>query len=456
MNPQSYWTNRSVRVLAGDKDPVGVITQKARAVILNYIEAGGLGPPFDPLDLASYLKVSVIPSQDVRDARTIYTGGKFQVEFNPNRSQSRVRYSISHELVHTLFPDCKEQIRHRATHEEMTNDEWQLEMLCNIGASELLMPIGSFPQLQSQSISVDSLLELRAKFEVSVEALLLRFIKLTGHQCAIFSASRKNPDKEQYKIDYAISSLSLPTRIPNGTVLPADSVVSECTAIGFTAKRNEVWPVGLGNVGVECVGIPPYPNQTFPRVMGIVRPTKHIARQTNRPTVVKGDATKPRGAGKRIIAFVVNDKTPRWGAGFALEVRKKWPLVQEDFTAWADKFHDEFRLGKMHLSPIESDLTAAELICQHGYGDSRKPRLRYNALRNCLDELAGVALEQGANIHMPRIGSGQARGNWSIVLEMIEDTLSRRGLEVIIYELPNNKAPKEPQLSLDFANKGIF
>lgn len=450
MNALTYWTNPSVLALAGTKDPIHVITEKARALILSFIESGGYGPPFDPFDLANYLRVNVIPSEEVRDARTTYLSGKFQVEFNPNRSQSRVRYSISHELAHILFPDCKEQTRHRATHEEMRNDEWQLEMLCNIGASEFLMPIGSFPELQSQSLSVDSLLDLRATFEVSVEALLLRFIKLTKHQCAIFSASRISSEREQYKIDYSISSLSFPTRIPNGTVLPSNSVVGECTAIGYTAKRNEVWPAGLNNVRVECVGIPPYPNQTYPRVMGIVRPTKHVAGQTTRLTIVKGDATKPRGTGNRILAFVVNDKTPRWGAGFALEVRKKWPSVQNDFIEWTEKFHNLFRLGNIHLSNIETNLTVAELICQHGYGDSRKPRLRYTALRECLDKLADIAEAQKAGVHMPRIGSGQARGNWSIILEMIEDSLSRRGIEVTIYELPREKAPVEPQLPLDF------
>lgn len=449
MSMQGYWTNSSVLALAGNKDPVEVITQKARATILNFMEAVGGSPPIDPIALAKYLKINAIPSQEIRDARTIYYGGRFQVEFNPNRPRSRVRYSISHEIAHTLFPDCKEQIRHRATHEEMKGDEWQLEMLCNIGAAEILMPIGSFPELHN--LSIDNLLDLGEKYEVSNEALLLRFIKLTQNQCAVFSASRTTTDKDQYKIDYALSSLSLSQTIPNGMALPNNSVVSECTAIGFTAKAYEAWHTRLGNLRVECVGIPPYPNQTYPRVMGIVKPTKHVA-ENPRLNIIKGDATKPRGEGRRILAFVVNNKTPRWGAGFALAMRKQWPSVQEDFINWTENHRQEFKLGNIHLSPIGSQLTAAQLICQHGYGDSSKPRIRYNALGECLEKLADVATEQGASVHMPQIGSGQARGHWPMVLEMIEEYLIRRNIEVTIYELPHQKPRAEPQLFLDFAN----
>lgn len=451
MAKQSEWTHPSVLAIASDGDPIEVITNRARAVILSFIEAGGKGPPFDPFDLASYLKVQVIPSVEVRDARTVYVGGKFQVEFNPNRPRSRVRYSVSHELVHTLFPDCKEEIRYRAEHQGMRNDAWQLEMLCNIGASELLMPIGSFPELQRKNVSIDNLLELRSAYEVSSEALLLRFIKLTQNQCAIFSASRIAAEKELYKIDYSLSSSSSPEiRIPNGLSLPSDSVVNECTAIGFTSKGNELWHPTLETLRVECVGVAPYPNQTYPRVMGIVRPIRQALGQRKRPILVKGDATKPRGSGNRILAFVVNDRAPRWGAGFGLAVRRKWQHVQDEFISWVENYPDQFRLGNIYLTGIESNFTAAQLIAQHGYGDSPKPRIRYKALSECLEKLATVAIKQRASVHMPQIGSGQARGYWPIIFEMIEEALSQKGVEVTIYELPNKPTKIESQPHLDF------
>ena len=239
--------------------------------------------------------------------------------------------------------------------------------------------------------------------------------------------------------------------MPSGTVLPSNTVVGECTAIGFTAKTtlaHELWHTNLDGLKVECVGIPPYPNQTFPRVMGIIRPVKEISNSTKHALIIKGDATNPRGTGNKILAFVVNDKTPRWGAGFALEVRKKWPFVQVDFINWTDKHYKDFSLGNLHLFPIDHNLTVAELICQHGYGDSNKPRIRYNSLKQCLDNISEIALKKRASVHMPRIGSGQARGYWPTIIEMIEESLCQRGIDVTIYELPNEEPRQESQLYL--------
>jgi hypothetical protein len=71
--------------LARGDDPVAVITQKARGVILSFIEAGGSSPPFDATALANFLDVNFVSSVEVRNAKTVYVGGKPQILFNPNR-----------------------------------------------------------------------------------------------------------------------------------------------------------------------------------------------------------------------------------------------------------------------------------------------------------------------------------------------------------------------------------
>jgi len=447
---KSYWTNPSVLALAQKDDPITVITDKARDVIFSFIEAGASGPPFDVSALTRFLDVGLIPTVEVRDAKTIYVGGKPQIQFNPNRPKSRLRYSICHELTHTFFPDWKEEVRYRAAQDELSGDAWQLEMLCNIGASELLMPIGSFPELQEQRVSIDRLLELRSLYEVSVEALLLRFIKLTQTQFAIFSASRVTAESQRYKIDYGLSSPTFDYQIQYGMLLPADSVVADCTAIGFTSKGQEKWHQGRDPLKVECVGIAPYPSRSYPRVMGVLSPPKQVVGQRNRATIVRGDATNPRGTGGRILAFIVNDKTPRWGAGFGLAVRKKWEEVQQDFISWTESHRQQFVLGNIHLSQISAGLKAATLIAQHGYGDSAKPRLRYGALSECLEKLAIAANEAEASVHMPMIGSGYAGGNWPIILEMIEQSLCKRGIDVTVYEWSRSQPKRQPQGLFDF------
>jgi IrrE N-terminal-like domain len=159
-----HWTNPSVLMLAGDDNPIDVITQKARTVVFDAIQNGWSGPPFDPFTLAEYLKIGIVPREDIAEARTVPLGSQLTIEFNPNRPRGRVRYSVCHEIAHTLFPDCRELVRNRLAHEEMQGDDWQLEMLCNMAASELLMPIGRLPLLEAERLTIDSILELRKKY----------------------------------------------------------------------------------------------------------------------------------------------------------------------------------------------------------------------------------------------------------------------------------------------------
>ena len=80
----------------------------AQKVIFEAIQSGWMGPPFDPIALADMLKIKIVPSADVRDARTVPggTGGRsLRIEFNPNRPRARVRYShCPRDGAHVFFP----------------------------------------------------------------------------------------------------------------------------------------------------------------------------------------------------------------------------------------------------------------------------------------------------------------------------------------------------------------
>jgi len=325
-------------------------------------------------------------------------------------------------------------------------------MLCNIGAAEFLMPVGSFPDLKDQATEIDRLLGLRAQFDVSMEALLLRVARLTECPCAMFTASRKESGAltGNYYIDYSVSSRSWGGKLASGTAVPRTKCLPECTAIGFTAKGNEIWPEPAGNVHAECVGIAPYPSNSFPRVVGMIRPLTAQPREAAGLTVVKGDATETRGDGRRILAHIVNDKAALWGAGFGLAVRNKWPHVQKAFRDWATRNPDMFRLGNVFKSAVDRDVAAFQMICQHGYGPSQKPRIRYSALQSCLEQLAQEAIDEGATVHMPRIGAGQAGGSWGLIGQLVDELLCARGLRVTVYDLPESPLRVGPPQSTLF------
>jgi hypothetical protein len=442
------WTNPSVKKLAGKNDPVRAITERAREVVLEAMDKGWSGPPFDPLSLSDLLKLRTVPRADIRDARTIPEGDGMCIEYNPSRPRGRVRYSIAHEIAHTLFPDCFEQIRNRAPRHEMKGDDWQLEMLCNIAAAEFLMPIGSLGEVKQEDLNIDRILELRKKYDVSTEAILLRAVHATDAPCAAFSASRieEGPNQGRYFVEYVIPSRDWKPPISRG--LSGSPILSQCSGIDFTAKGSE--QIGTETVRTECVGIPPYPGSSFPRIAGILR-TESQSLIGPRITFLKGDATRPAAKGKKIVAHIVNDATPNWGGhGFAQAVKTKWPAAQEAFRQWVKEDPERLTLGNLHIADLDPETAVANMVCQKGYGSSPKLRLRYFALETCLRRLNQIATERSASIHMPRIGSGQAGGSWFLVHELITNVLLSEKVPVFVYELPYAKEKFEGQNQLEF------
>src|ERR1700728_4290131 len=85
VNPstQIMWTNKSVVRFAGQADPISLIEEKARDLVLRARDAGWLGPPYNPMVNADLLKIPVEANGDIPDARTVNTDSGLKIEFNP-------------------------------------------------------------------------------------------------------------------------------------------------------------------------------------------------------------------------------------------------------------------------------------------------------------------------------------------------------------------------------------
>ncbi len=145
--------------------------QKARQVVLGAVEQRWRGPPFNPIKLADIMGIPVRPNAALADARVFWAKGGYEIEYNPHRPRGRVNFSIGHVIAHTFFLDCAERVRNRSR-EKFDEPDWQLEVLCNIGAAELTMPVGSF-HLKDAVRTIEEVMRLRKKFDVSAEAMLV-------------------------------------------------------------------------------------------------------------------------------------------------------------------------------------------------------------------------------------------------------------------------------------------
>lgn len=429
------WSNPSVLAFAAGRDPIEAILEKARSATTQAMDEGWSGPPFDPLELADRLQLRVVPVGNVPDARIRTAGGgKLVIELNPLRPRVRQRFSIAHEIAHTFFPDCEAHVRNRMMHAKASADEWELEALCNIAAAELLMPLGSMPA-ELKFGDIRQTLDLRRKYEVSVEAIAIRTVQLASAPIAMFSASRveTGPHVGRYKIDYAIESSSWPgDAVTPGDLLPVDSPVRYCTAVGHTQVGEATF--GLEGARLECVGVGGYPGATYPRVIGyLFRPGDDFGAHAVEYLV--GNAVEPEAGGTRIVAFMVNNATSTWGGGFAKQVAIRHGEVQIAFRNLVRDRREALSLGSAELLRLNDTLYYAPIVAQMGYGKASEPRIRYGALEEALRELGAKASELGASVHMPRIGADAAGGNWDVIREMIQEHVSCR-VPVYVYDLP--------------------
>jgi O-acetyl-ADP-ribose deacetylase (regulator of RNase III) len=436
------WTNRSViGFAAGEDDPVELIERKARELVLQARDQGWEGPPFNPLAIAKLLKIPAEANADVIDARTISTDRGLRIQFNPTQPRERLRFSIAHEIAHTLFPDVGDAPRHRGGNRE-DPDDWQLEMLCNLAAAEFVMPMGSLPP-RDHLPTIEELIKECRRFDVSVEAFLIRVTKVANEPVIMFCASpRSGPDgRTVYRIDYTVPSSTAPNLHVVSRIIPQDSAVYGCTAIGYSDNAVENW-FGYEGLTIECVGIPRYPGSQHPRVAGLIRFRSDAAGRQGMKFVL-GDALEPRAQGEKIICQLVNDQARTWGGGVARSTARKYPKAHEAFSAWIASLPRTDRLGGVHFVPVGRSITIASLVGQQGFGTSSSPRIRYVALVQCFEKVLDYARNQNASVHMPRIGEGQSGGSWETVAEIVRTALVNNGIPVTVYELPPRRATGE-------------
>jgi len=152
---------------------------------------------------------------------------------------------------------------------------------------------------------------------------------------------------------------------------------------------------------------------------------------------VRGDATRPVGDGSKVICHVCND-SGAWGAGFVLALSERWPEPEREYRRWhLGKSETAFELGRTQLVQVEEDVWVANMLAQHGMrARDGTPPIRYDALEQCLTEAASLAAERNASLHMPRIGSGLAGGDWGKIRGIVDRAAREAGVRAVVYDFP--------------------
>lgn len=150
---------------------------------------------------------------------------------------------------------------------------------------------------------------------------------------------------------------------------------------------------------------------------------------------IKGDATNPLSLGNKIIVHICND-IGGWGKGFVMAISKRWKQPELQYRDWY-KSKVNFELGKVQFVKVENDIWVANIIGQHKIikDENGNAPIRYDAIFSGLEQVGEFAIQQNSSVHMPRIGCGLAGGTWDKVEPLIYDTLTKRKIQVTVYDL---------------------
>jgi hypothetical protein len=419
-------------------DPVLTIREKTRDLVSRAFDAGWTGPPFDPLKLAAILNLEVLPNDAISEAQLLPIPDQgARIEYNPHQKPSRIRFSISHEIGHTLFSDYEAAVRHRLTKKD--RHSWELEFLCDIAASEILLPYGVFAS-EAKEIppKMKALMSLADRYGASLEPALLRFAETSERSCSVLFAHFEHPDQTTLVVSYSKSSPTFDPKLPRGFVIPKASKAYECINPGWTSHGRERWKVFDEDYDMECVGLPAVKYDNRQRVGILVAPS---AGSSELSLFAFGDATQPRGSGPKIIAQLVNSGAAL-GTGFGRAMSEAWPKSAQALREWKNE-GASFALGRSRLTQLASDVYVLQMLAQQGVSSKTgKSGIRYWSLRACLSELGQISTELQASVHMPRIGAGQAGGDWDMIEGMIREELVAKSVDVTIYDLPGTITPK--------------
>lgn len=130
--------------------------------------------PLTPQRLAAGIGVEVVlavlpPGQDgVLDLE------RRQILIAQDQNPRRQRFTLAHEVMHYLIRHDDEALSLLHEHFQGTQLETQLETLCNLGASELLLPAEALEKaLQQQGLRARLIVQLAEQYQVSEEAAVV-------------------------------------------------------------------------------------------------------------------------------------------------------------------------------------------------------------------------------------------------------------------------------------------
>jgi hypothetical protein len=241
-----------------EDDPSAAVREKARCVIREFHQAFGQIPPFNVEALASFrgLRSSEEQPKFSKDSEIApQADGRVVLRVNRDRPLTRQRFSVAHEIGHTLFPEYQLSVRCRkATDRDWANPQDPLETLCDIAASQFLFPDPWFSKRAAEmTLAAAEIVRLAKDYQASPDATVRRLVEAhpqplaavffiwklkpteirqrsnDRHQQPMFADDRLPEPQAKLRVDYAVINdlfgRKLGGRIPKDKSVPCEGPI---------------------------------------------------------------------------------------------------------------------------------------------------------------------------------------------------------------------------------------
>ena len=244
-------------------------------------------PPVDPGTIAAALGIEVhrVAAAEVGfDAALVETDdGRFSVLVNAaSGSPARQRFTLAHEIVHTLVPADPGRPRFRRP-EQRRRPDAAVERLIDRGAARLLMPPDQFRgDLDRAGLTPSGLLELADRYAVSREAAAVQaVIHWTRPAAVVFceyayrpSTPESSPgfERKAWRVQRGFASEGFPMYPHRGMAFPEGSAIDRAAVSGREITRVESLMSGRGNPVKVRIAARPLSRNVVPppRVLGVL------------------------------------------------------------------------------------------------------------------------------------------------------------------------------------------
>ncbi len=216
---------QSIMDETGECDPTEAVRVKARSIVEQYHGLLGEAPPFNLQALASVRGLrwsDDAPRYSADSEIAPEADGSVILRVNKERPLVRQRFSIGHEIGHTLFPDYDLAVRCRKanSHAWATEDDL-LEMLCDVAASEILFPSPWFnTEIESNPLTGEFLAGLATQYQASREATCRKLVECHPDSLAAVFLSWKLKPTEKRLVKQNQNQLPMFADLPFEAPLP--------------------------------------------------------------------------------------------------------------------------------------------------------------------------------------------------------------------------------------------